>query len=136
MLNYPQVVLERQMVNSAGHESPSLEGWVCITQLRPLNNSISDSLPSFRRKPESSIFNMFWIPDRACPGLDPGSGMTEKSVFQRSPTCFLAWVKSACLNYLSWDVEAQVSQLPPLQGEGWGGDGSLLSDKHFREEFS
>jgi hypothetical protein len=39
------------------------------------------NLLSFRRKPESSKFNMFWMPDQACPQLDWGSGMTIRGLF-------------------------------------------------------
>jgi hypothetical protein len=40
------------------------------------------NLLSFRRKPESSDFSMFWMPDRACPQLDWGSGMTKSDFLQ------------------------------------------------------
>ena len=32
--------------------------------MRPLKNTVSASISSFRRKPESGIFGMFWIPDQ------------------------------------------------------------------------
>jgi hypothetical protein len=44
---------------------------------------------SFRRKPESSDFSMFWMPDRACPQLDWGSGMTKSDFLRDHQFCVL-----------------------------------------------
>jgi hypothetical protein len=59
--------------------------------MRPLNNSKfvtpADPGSSPGQAPGSSNFKNFWVPDRACPGPDPGSGMTEEAVFQRNIDC-------------------------------------------------
>jgi len=42
---------------------------------------------SFRRRPESSDFIMFWILDRACPQLNWGFGMTNLDFLRDHQVC-------------------------------------------------